>query len=94
MSFLGAMGFVDETDDVVALDRFEVVHLLETLDRRDERAAPAGPQLLLQILDAERLLDIRIIASVEVVAELRFQIAPVDDNKHRRIVQRRMRRSL
>ena len=40
---------------------------LEGLHRRHERSTPIVPELSLQILDAQRFLDVRIIAGVEIV---------------------------
>ena len=45
----------------------EVVHLLEGLDRRDQRALLVISKLCLQVLDAHRLFHVRIIAVLEVV---------------------------
>ena len=46
--------------------------------------------LLLQVLDPERLLDVRVVAGVEVVGELRLQVAPVHHDQHRGVVERRV----
>ena len=45
---------------------------------------------MLQILNTERLLDIRILARFKVVSELCLEIAPIHNNQHSWILQCRM----
>ena len=78
---LRAMALVHEAHDVVAAQRVKVVHLLERLQGRHQRAAPVSPQPPFEVLDAQRFLDVGIVAGFEVVRELGLEIAPVDDDE-------------
>ena len=60
------------------------------LHGRHQRAAPVGSQLSLQILDPERLLDVRVVAGVEIVGQLGLQVASVHDDQDGGVAQRRV----
>jgi hypothetical protein len=90
LTLLRAMAFVHHADDVVARERGEVAHVLERLHGCHQRALPVGAELLLQVLDSERLLHVGIVAGVEVIGELRLQVAPVHHDEDRGVVQRRV----
>jgi hypothetical protein len=90
LALLRAVALVDHADDVVAHERREVAHVLERLQGGHQRALPVAAQLALQVLDPQRLLHVRVVAGVEVVGELGLEVAAIDDDQDRRVVQRRV----
>ena len=88
VTFLDAVSLVDEADDVVSCHAARG----RPFSGRTEwssRAYHASRcrSFVLQIFNAQRLFDVRIIAGVEIVGQLRLQVAPIDHDQDGRIIQ-------
>jgi len=54
------------------------------------RVPASRAKLALQVLHAERLLHVGVVARVEIVRELRLQVAPVHYDQHCRVIESRV----
>ncbi len=90
IAFLRAVAFVHQGNEIIVSQRGQIGHFLEGLHSGDQGAAPDGFELALQVFNAQRLFHVWIIAGVEVVSDLGFQVAAIHHDDHGGVFQRRL----
>src|ERR1019366_1891139 len=87
LTFLRPVRFVYQANDVVALNRGQIVHILEALDGGDYGPGVVRPKSILQIFDSHRTDHAWIIAIVEVIPDLLLQVPSVYNDQNSGVVQ-------